>query len=230
MRLATGKIAASLARRLVARLLPLRFLPPRFPLARFPLSRFPIARSLIAKVPLAGSLLAGSLPIGPLLGGALMVGLLLAGCQRPSEGIFLELTGRIFVFNYRVATANYLLTFKKVSAIPAGSSIEVLFDNPRGGDRLITRQAVFAADETVAISSPHLSCVKKDHAYAVDVRLVDGQGKQLQEIATSVTSDVDQSVMLPSKPLVVGPVYTPNPDVFKADGTTDFSGEADCPM
>lgn len=210
MRLTTGMIDANLAGRLVA-----GFLHPGSMLAGSPLTKFLIARLLSS---------------GSLLAGALVVGLVLAGCQRPSEGVFLEVTGRIFVFNYRVATANYLLTFKKVAAIPAGSSIEAQFDNPRGGDRLVTRQAVFAADETIAVSSPHLSCVKKDHAYAVDVRLVDGQGKLLQEIATSVTSDVDQSAVLPSKPLVVGPVYTPNPDVFKEDGTTDFSGETDCPM
>ncbi|MDE1159143.1 MAG: hypothetical protein PW791_12915 [Neorhizobium sp.] len=161
--------------------------------------------------------------------GFLSAGLLPAGCQRPSEGVFLELTGRIFVFNYRVATANYLLTFKTVTPIPVGTVIEAYFDDPRGGNDLVTRQDVFTGDETISISSPHVSCVRKEHPYAVDLRLVDREGKLLQEIATSVTSDVDQSAVLPSKPLVVGPVYTPNPDVFKADGTTDFSGEKDCP-
>jgi hypothetical protein len=161
--------------------------------------------------------------------GLLLACLLLSACQRPSDGVFLELTGRIFVFNYRVAAANYLLTLKKVAPIPVGSSIEARFDNPRGGDDLVVHQAVFAVDETVSIASPHLSCVKKEHAYAVHVRLMDPSGKLLQEMAISVTSDVDQSVVLPSKPLVVGPAYTPNPDVFGADGTTDFSGEADCP-
>ena len=39
---------------------------------------------------------------------------------------------------------------------------------------------------------------------------------------------LDQTV-LPSKPLVVGAGYEKNPEVFKPDGTTDFSNTDKCP-
>ncbi len=56
----------------------------------------------------------------------------------------------------------------------------------------------------------------------------DGKGAVLQTLETTVTSTDDQSIM-PAKPLVVGPHYDRNPEVFKPDGTTDFSAEAGCP-
>lgn len=151
---------------------------------------------------------------------------LLAACQRPSTGVFVELTGRIFVFNYRVATATYLVTLRRVAAIPDGSVIEADFDNPAGGI-LTARQPIFATDETIAISSPPVSCIRKDHAYRIAIRIQDKAGGVLQAIETVATSDVDQSIM-PGKPLVVGPLYTPNPDVFKPDGSEDDAPPHGC--
>lgn len=57
---------------------------------------------------------------------ALAVGLsilLLASCQRETEGKLVELSGRLFVFNYRVATANYLVTLKKLRPLPKAASL-----------------------------------------------------------------------------------------------------------
>lgn len=152
---------------------------------------------------------------------------LAAGCQRESKGIYLEISGRIFVFNYRVATANYLVTLRRVAPIPEGSRVQAEFEDPRGGAPLVASEPLFAIDDRVSLTSPFLSCVRKDRPYKVHVRLVDSTGALLQEIETSVTSDVDQSVM-PGKPLVVGPVYTPNPDVFKPDGSMDDRRTESC--
>lgn len=159
---------------------------------------------------------------------AAFVILLLASCQRETEGKLVELSGRLFVFNYRVATANYLVTLKKLRQLPDGSIVAAEFDNPAGGDALTAREKIFPIDEKIVIQSPHLQCVRKDHPYAVTIRLLSASGDVLQEIETSITSDVDQSV-LPAKPLVVGPGYTPNPDVFHADGSEDMSGDSNCP-
>ncbi len=159
---------------------------------------------------------------------AAFVILLLASCQRETEGKLVELSGRLFVFNYRVATANYLVTLKKLRPLPDGSIVAAEFDNPTGGDALTAREKIFPIDEKIVIQSPHLQCVRKDHPYAVTIRLLSASGDVLQEIETSITSDVDQSV-LPAKPLVVGPGYTPNPDVFHADGSEDMSGDSNCP-
>ena len=53
--------------------------------------------------------------------------LLIAGCQREMEKM-VEVTGHMFVFNYRVATATYLVTLRKTSPIPDGADIFVSID------------------------------------------------------------------------------------------------------
>ncbi|KAA0698241.1 hypothetical protein DTW90_15340 [Neorhizobium sp. P12A] len=154
-------------------------------------------------------------------------GLLLSACQRQAENM-LEVTGHLFVFNYRVASATYLLTLKKTSPIPDGSKLVAEFENPQGGAPLVLDQKVFPIDENISLQSGNLHCVRKDRPYSVSVKLVDKDGKVLQELKAEFKSDVDQSI-LPSKPLVVGAGYEKNPEVFKPDGTTDFSNTDKCP-
>ncbi len=153
--------------------------------------------------------------------------LALGGCQRQSKDGPTELNGRHFVFNYRVSTATYLVNLARKADIPDGSFAIAEFENPMGGDPLVVREKIFPFWEKIVLQSPPVHCVRKDRPYAVNIRLVDGAGATLQTIATQVTSDVDQSV-LPAKPLVVGPVYTVNPDLVEADGSIDFSPEK-CP-
>jgi hypothetical protein len=152
----------------------------------------------------------------------------IGGCQREESDKLVELSGRIFVFNYRVATATYLVTLRKTAPLPEGSIAEAVFENPRGGETLITREKIFAVDDRITLESPHLQCVMKNRSYAVTIRIFDQSGKLLQQIDTSITSDLDQTV-LPSKPLVIGPGYAPHPEVFKADGTADLRNADDCP-
>ncbi|WP_454848908.1 hypothetical protein [Rhizobium binxianense] len=159
--------------------------------------------------------------------GAITAGLLLASCQRQAENM-LEVTGHLFVFNYRVASATYLLTLKKTAPIPDGSVIVAEFENPQGGAPLVLNQKVFPIDEKIALQSENLHCVRKDRPYSVAVRLMDKDGKLLQELKAEFKSDLDQTV-LPSKPLVLGAGYEKNPEVFKPDGTTDFSNTDKCP-
>ena len=154
--------------------------------------------------------------------GLCVMGLIVTGCQRPSEGVYFELSGRIFVFNYRVATANYLVTLRKESRARAE------FEDPQGGPALFTEEKVLDVDDGLTLASPFVQCVRKDRPYRVAITLTGASGEVLQVIETTVTSDVDQSV-IPAAPLVVGPAYTPNPDMFKADGSTDFSGRTGCP-
>jgi len=153
---------------------------------------------------------------------------LLASCQREADGKFAELSGRMFVFNYRVATANYLVTLRKTAPLPEGAYAEAEFENPEGGAPFVVRQTLFPVMDKIVLQSPNLKCVKKDRPYSVRIRLVGAGDEPLQAIETSITSDVDQTVM-PSKPLVVGPLYTPNPEVFHADGTADYGKEDNCP-
>jgi hypothetical protein len=151
----------------------------------------------------------------------------LSACQRETEKL-VEVSGHIFVFNYRVASATYLVTLNKTGPIPDGTVVIAKFDDPAGGDPIIINEKVFPAWDKITLQSPNVRCVRKDKPYFVDIRLVDSGGRTLQELKTQLVSDVDQSV-LPSKPLVLGAGYERNPEVFKPDGTVDYGRDADCP-
>ena len=162
----------------------------------------------------------------PLLVIAAMLGI--SGCQRDEPRDVAKVSGRMFVFNYRVAIATYLVTLQRIAPIRDGSTLEATFENPRGGPELTTRDRIFPADDKIAVQSPPVECVKQDRPYKVTIRIKGPEGDILQTIETTIRSDTDQS-LLPAKPLTVGPLYTPNPEVFKADGTTDMRPAEGCP-
>lgn len=159
---------------------------------------------------------------------AIAATLALSGCQRDEPRDVAKVSGRMFVFNYRVAIATYLVTLQRVAPIRDGSTVEATFENPRGGAELTTREKIFPMDEKIAIQSPPVECVKQDRPYKVTIRIKGPEGDILQTIETTIRSDTDQS-LLPAKPLTVGPLYTPNPEVFKPDGTTDMRPAEGCP-
>ncbi|MCL6706801.1 hypothetical protein M8R20_07310 [Pseudomonas sp. R2.Fl] len=164
-----------------------------------------------------------------LAGFALFAGLIsAAGCQREEEKGPFVLSGRIFVFNYRVARATYVVTLARKAPLPGEGVIETSFENPAGGAPLVTRTKVSPAATGVALESPAVHCIVKGRPYTVTIRVLGADDKPIQTIETSVTSSLDQTV-LPAKPLVVGPLYTPNPEVFPGDGTADYSPDATCP-
>lgn len=154
--------------------------------------------------------------------------LALTGCQRGDENEPLKLTGRLFNFNYRVATARYNVDFAFQGKIPEGSVVEAYFENPAGGDPLRVTQAIFPFWDKLWLESPPLRCVVKDRPYKVEVHLIGPDKRNIQTIETTVTSSLDQSV-LPEHPLVVGPAYDPNPKVFVKGGVPDYGTQAGCP-
>lgn len=91
---------------------------------------------------------------------AAVAGLMLSACQRQAENL-VEVTGHLFVFNYRVASATYLLTLKKTGPIPDGSVIIAEFENPEGGDPLVLNQKIYPIDDKIALQSEKLHCVRK---------------------------------------------------------------------
>ncbi|WP_420028793.1 hypothetical protein [Metarhizobium album] len=153
---------------------------------------------------------------------------LLAACQRDSGDGPTEISGKLFVFNYRVATATYMITLQRKAPLPENGVVEAEYENPQGGAPLTTRSKIFPFWEKIVLESPPLHCVVKDRRYAVKIRILDSDSKLLQSLETTVVSNLDQSI-LPAKPLVIGPIYTRNPDVYKADGTVDYSPETGCP-
>ncbi len=140
--------------------------------------------------------------------------LLLAACQRETGPDPLKLTGKMFVFNYRLAYATYLVTLEQTEPLPEGSMVKAEFENPAGGAALTLERKIFPNLPRVVLESPDVTCVKKNRPYKVVVSLLGPAGEQLQVLETQVTSNLDQSI-LPEKALVVGPAYEKNPEVFK---------------
>ena len=92
----------------------------------------------------------------------------------------------------------------------------------------MTRSKIFSFWDKVSLESPPVHCVVKDRPYAISIRILDGRDKVLQTIETTLTSSLDQTIM-PGKALVVGPVYTPNPEVYRTDGAVDYAKDKTCP-
>ena len=154
--------------------------------------------------------------------------LALTACQRDDMEKPLVISGKVFIFNYRVAQATAVITPARNGAMPDESYVETRFENPAGGAPHLTRSRIFPFWKKVTVESPPMRCIAKDRPYAVLIRIVDADGRELQSIETTIFSSLDQTI-LPSKPLVVGPVYTKNPEVFKADGSTDYAPDLSCP-
>jgi hypothetical protein len=150
------------------------------------------------------------------------VGLLYACRERQPEQ-YLELTGRVFIFNYRVATATYVVTFSKERPIPDGATLLMQFENPSGGSAIEVRQKVWPNIEKVAVESPPVFCIVKDKPYSFKALLIGPDGMRLQEITGTIASSLNQTI-LPDRPLVVGPVYTPNPEL-KGNPTGKLPGK-----
>jgi hypothetical protein len=153
--------------------------------------------------------------------------LLLGGCQRPASDFF-ELNGRIFVFNYRLAYATYLITLQRMKPVEEGMRLVASFQNPAGGENLVVERKIFPAQEKISIESPHIECVRKDRPYAVKIDIFDAEGRLVQSVETTVTSDLDESI-LPKEPLVSGPAYDRNEKAVDASGKITMRDTAACP-
>jgi hypothetical protein len=154
---------------------------------------------------------------------AIAVALFAASCSDSGNGNLFELDGKIFVFNYRVATATYLINIKPTRPSADDKVAVVSFENPAGGDAIVVSEKIWPNTNKTTIHSPPLNCIVKNRPYKVAIRIQDAEGKLLQQIDTTVTSSQDQTD-LPEKPLVVGPFYDPNPEA----GTPDSNKPA-CP-
>jgi hypothetical protein len=155
--------------------------------------------------------------------------LLLAACQREVGPDLLKLTGKMFVFNYRLAYATYIVTLERTEPVPEGSVVKAEFENPAGGAPLTLERKLFANLTRVVLESPDITCVKKGVPYKVAIFVVGPDGARLQSLETQVTSSADQSI-LPAKALVVGPGYDKNPEVFKDGKAPEHFETASCPI
>ncbi|MDI6028118.1 hypothetical protein QBK99_18170 [Corticibacterium sp. UT-5YL-CI-8] len=154
----------------------------------------------------------------------------LSACrEQGADGEYFEVSGRMFVFNYRLATAHYLVTLRPMRPVGSGQKAVVRFENPAGGDDIETSRTIWPRSEKLVLESPPVECVVKDRPYRISIAIEDAGGEVLQRIETTLKSSEDQSV-LPDRPLVVGPFYTPNPDVAgHPDGRVPGGRGVTCP-
>ena len=153
---------------------------------------------------------------------------LLTACQRETENKIAEFSGHIFVFNYRLSKANYVVTLRPLEQPLRPGSATAYFENPRGGDHLVARQTLYPNMAKIVLESPDLQCVKEGKAYHIRVEIAGSDGKVRQTLEADVIATIDQSV-LPAKSLVVGPAYDLNPQVFKPNDAVDLSPVQECP-
>jgi hypothetical protein len=153
----------------------------------------------------------------------------LTGCREQVGDDYVRLTGKIFVFNYRIAEASYLVTFVKLKPTPEGALVKAVFDNPAGGAKIQIEKKIWINNDRIVLESAALRCVKKGMPYQFNVHILGPDGAVLQNIVGSIVSTLDQDV-LPDRPLVVGPAYTANPELAgNASGKIDDRFKQPCP-
>ena len=108
------------------------------------------------------------------------------------EGEYFEVTGKLFVFNYRVARATYLVVLMPLKPMREGETAVATFENPAGGEPIVVRQKIWPKLDKTSIESPALRCIVKDKPYAVTIRIEGADGKVIQTIETTMASSQDQ--------------------------------------
>lgn len=133
---------------------------------------------------------------------------LLAACdEQASEEPYLEINGGGFVFNYRLAEANYVLIAGLKRAPSEGTLFEAEFEDPSGGPAIRVRLAYKAARRVYTFESPPVEGIVAGRDYQVVLRVLTPDGAAaLAEYRKLYHATLDQSV-LPEAPLTVGPGY-----------------------
>lgn len=150
------------------------------------------------------------------------------GCQRPATDNLFELNGRMFIFNYRIAYATYVITLLRVRDIEDGMRFVATFENPAGGNALVVERKIFPAQAKLVIESPHIECVRKERPYGFEVKIFDAAGGLIQSLEGKVKSSLDQSI-LPALPLTKGPAYDRNEIAYNANGEIILRDMTACP-
>jgi len=165
-----------------------------------------------------------------LVGAALTAAVALGACRDSGgDGKLFEVSGRVGVFNYRLARATYVVTLRPLQPMGEGQVAVASFQNPAGGAPLVVEQKVWPKLDKVSLESPALTCIVKDKPYAISISTKGSDGTELQKIDTTLISSEDQSI-LPDRPLVVDQLYTANPDLAgHPDGKLPNEPKPDCP-
>ncbi|TRC95086.1 hypothetical protein FJV76_17400 [Mesorhizobium sp. WSM4303] len=164
-----------------------------------------------------------------LVGAALTAAAVLGACRDTGgDGKLFEVSGKVVVFNYRLARATYIVTLRPLQPMGEGQVAVASFQNPAGGPPLVVEQKVWPKLDKVSLESPALTCIVKDKPYAISISIRGPDGTFLQKIDTTLISTEDQSI-LPDRPLVVDQLYTANPDLAgHPDGKLPGEPKPDC--
>ena len=175
-------------------------------LAKHPVTNAPHSRARLS--PIGDSLLQR---VARTLLPAVIAGAILIACDSDDKP-YLAFAGGGFIFNYRLATADYGFVARVERTLPAGSIIEAEFENPAGGDPIVLRQKTKAGRQSYVFRTPPLEGVRANYDYQVVLRLLDAEHKEIASYRRTYRSSADQSV-LPERPPVVGPGHQPAPGV-----------------
>ncbi|TJU98266.1 MAG: hypothetical protein E5Y12_24085 [Mesorhizobium sp.] len=165
------------------------------------------------------------------VGAMLIAAVALGACRdtgKDGEGKLFEVSGKIFVFNYRLARATYVVTLRPLQPMGEGQVAVASFQNPAGGAPIVVEQKVWPKLDKVSLESPALTCIVKNKPYAIAISIKGADGAVLQKIETTLMSTEDQSI-LPDRPLVIDQLYTANPDLAgHPDGKLPGEPKPDC--
>lgn len=148
-----------------------------------------------------------------------LTALLLGGCFAEQDGNTLATEGGGFIFNYRLgeAFAGIVVGPRPLHDFDIGSTVEVSFTDPGGGDPIVQSLPVVTHKQLrYTFTTEPLTGIEAGKNYPVIVRLLGPDGNEIEKVETSFRSEVDQSV-LPKKPLTIGPGYARNPELGPSD-------------
>ncbi len=138
--------------------------------------------------------------------------LVLAACSDETKP-YLSFGGGGFVYNYRIGEMYYGFVAQVHRKLPDGAVLVARFEDPAGGAEIIDRQPVVPGRAQYMFRTPPVKGVVKDKPYTATLTLENPGGEgEIERISRTFASTADPS-LFPSGPLVVGPGYTPNPDL-----------------
>ncbi len=97
---------------------------------------------------------------------------------KPVQSEFFVTQGGGFMINTKDRQIRYGIVLASAKPIPAGSFIEVQFENPAGGDPFTTTHTVTSGESQFVFKSPPVSGLKRYTNYIIEVHLYDDDTKQ----------------------------------------------------
>lgn len=125
----------------------------------------------------------------------------LAGCGGQGTTDYMKIAGGGLTFNYRYSEARAIVVGQQVTPLPAGASVEALFDIPGQARRERVAWPALEGKLIYKLESGPLTGIQKGVPLKVTLLVIDASGKEIDRDETQYVSDIDQDT-LPSKPLV----------------------------